>query len=345
MFDISQSMIVDVDINLAAALLMVGVWIMTLRRRSTGEKADSMFLYVIVSALIETVAGLVVEFFEGPVGHGPYALVVILETILEYSITTELFFLLLYVFLTMHDSMDYLKRRMKFYMIPFVILTVVTIVNMFTGIIWYYDENLVYNETILYFFYDVIRYTYLVIAIYQYANYKKQNGVRFFSMWTFMIPIMWGTLLEWITDCAGFTLGNAIAVAMLFVMSSQKVSFTDEKSGFYNIHYLNMLRENIKEGKYEPSLVINYKLPKGKDLSGFFNELREILPDECDTIKIDDTNFVTVIYGSTRGLMNMLSDDIQMIAEALNMDIKYDYAIKKKEESPVEFFEDAVGVK
>jgi len=345
MFDIDQSIIGDVDVNLAAALLMGGVLIMTLWRSRSGKKADTIFLFMVIAAFVEAVAGLVIAFFEGPESPGSLALVVSIETILELSITIQLFFLLLYVFLTIHDNRDYLIRRMKFYMIPFVILIVLSIVNIFTGIIWYYDGNKMYHEMGLYTVYNLIRYLYLILAIYQYARYRKENGqARFFSIWFYLVPILWGTILERVTPISGFILGNAIANVILFIMISQKVGFTDEGSGFFNIRYLKLLSEKIKAGEYEPHLLIRYHLPEKKDLSDFFRMLKEILPDQCDTVKLDDTNCITVIYGDTRGLINMLSEDIRMISEELCLDIEFDYVVKQRDETPVKFFEKNVVI-
>ena len=346
MFEINQSSIANVDVNLAAVLLMSGVLIMTLKRGHSGKATDKVYLYMVIAAFVGAVAELGVAFFQGPENPGSHALVVALNTILDLSITIQLLFLLLYVFLTVHDNRDYLRRRMKFYIIPFAVLVVMIVVNSFTGILWYFDENKIYHENdLLYAFYDLILYMYLILAIYQYAKYRKESGqARFFSIWYFMIPTVWGTILEWVTPVLGFVLGLSIAQAMLFIMSSQKASFTDEGSGFFNIHYLKILSDQIKKGEYEPHLVIRYHLPEKKDLTDFSRKLKEILPDQCDTIKLDDTNYITLIYGDTRGLINMLLDDIQMISADLGMDIEYGHAAKQKDESPMEFFEKNVVI-
>ena len=131
---------------------------------------------------------------------------------------------------------------------------------------------------------------------------------------------------------------------MLYMMSVEKVSFTDDVSGFYNIDYLKWLADQVKSGEYKPHLVIRYSLPDGNDMTEFFDQLREMLPEQCDTVKMNDTSYVTIIYGNTRGLINMLSEDIEMIAESLNLDIKYEYVIKEKGQTPAEFFEKNVVI-
>ena len=344
MINISQNIIANVDVSMAAVLLILGVLVMTLRRKTTGSKVYTAYLLLIITVLAATLSDLYLAFFDNPEDPGPYVLLVIMETILEISVNLMLLAWLLYVFFTMYDSMDYLRRKFLLYIVPILVMVVFDIINVFTGWIWYFDENLVYQETDLYLVLNLVRYAYLFISIYQYQRYKKENGhIQFFTIWPFIVPIVWGSLLEGFTPVYGFPFGAAIGVTMLFIMSSQKVSFTDEESGFYNIHYLNMLRDKIRAGENEsePHLVIHYRLATGNDndMKDFFSQLREILPDFCDTVKIDDTHYITIIYGNTRGLINLLSEDIEMIADSLKLELKYDYAIKEKQETAADFFE------
>ena len=344
MINISQNIIANVDVSMAAVLLILGVLVMTLRRKTTGSKVYTAYLLLIITVLAATLSDLYLAFFDNPEDPGPYVLLVIMETILEINVNLMLLAWLLYVFFTMYDSMDYLRRKFLLYIVPILVMVVFDIINVFTGWIWYFDENMVYQETDLYLVLNLIRYAYLFISIYQYQRYKKENGhIQFFTIWPFIVPITWGTLLEVFTPVYGFSFGAAIGITMLFIMSSQKVSFTDEESGFYNIHYLNMLRDKIRAGENEsePHLVIHYRLATGNDndMKDFFSQLREILPDFCDTVKIDDTHYITIIYGNTRGLINLLSEDIEMIADSLKLELKYDYAIKEKQETAADFFE------
>ncbi len=340
MININQTNIADVDINLAATLLIIGVFVMTLRKRSDEKKADAAYLGLVIATLVVCVCGLVLEFIEGPVNPGPVLLAMTIETILDMSINLMLLSWLLYAFFVMYDSIDYLKRRLALYMVPIAILMVLEIVNLFNGMLWYYDENVVYHDTVMYSICDVIRYAYLFISVFQYRNYKKENGrMQFFTIWPYLLSMLWGTLIELTTEISGFTLGAAIGVTMVFIMASPKASFTDEESGFYNLHYLNMLYDKVRQKEYDPRIVIRYHLPEGAEVTDFFSQLKDSFPDSCDTIKLDDLNYTTIIYGNTRGLINMLSEDIETIASSLNLDIRFDYVIKEKKETALEFLE------
>ena len=343
MIDISENIIADVDINLAAALLMLGVLVMTLRRNAAQGKSGRVYRYLAWATLAMALSGLAVEFAEA--SSEARVIAIILETILELSINMMLLFWFLYAFFVMYDSYDYFKRKIKLYMIPVVILVVVDIINMFTGIIWYYDENMVYCETTMYDLYDLLRYTYLLMSIYQYIVFTKENGeMRFFSIWPFIVPIVWGSMVEWVTPTAGFTLGGAIGITLLLILSSAKVSFTDEESGFFNSLYLNNIHDRVRQGEREPHLIISYSMPEGYDIKVFSDRLRQILPEKCDTVRNGPNDFITIVYGQTKGLAAMLKEDMALMAEELNIELKPRAITKKKKETPVEFFENNVKI-
>ena len=345
MITLKEGLVTDVDITLAAVLLILGVLVMAIRRRTVGSRVDNLYIGLVVTTLVVSVLGVILEILEGPEDPGPYLLNLILMTMLEIDINIMTMMWFLYSFFVMYDSMDYLKRKIRIYVGPVIVMILIDIVNMFTGILWYYDEDMVYHDTNFYSLYSLIRYAYLFMSVYYYQRYKKENtGVRFFTAWTFVVPILWGTFLEWVTTSPGFTLGAAIGITMLYFMAAQEESFTDSESGSYNSHYMNLIHEKIKDGEMDPHDMIRYSLPEDADVFEFLEKLYEILPELCDTIKISDTRYVTVIYGNTRGLVNMLMEDIEIIKEELGMDIKFDHVIKKKQETALEFFEKNISI-
>ena len=342
---INPDKIANVDINLAAMLLMLGVLVMVLRKDHRGDKAATVYLHFVITTLILAVDGLALEFVEGPVNSGFRALAIGLETFLEFCINIMLLQWFMYTFFIMYDSMDYLKRRLKIYLVPIIIIMVLDIINIFTGILWYYDEDLVYHDTWFYSVHDAIRYFYLVMSIYHYIRYKKENGaMKFFSLWPFLVPMLWGTLVEVVTEFTGFTLGASIGVAMLYILTAEKSSYIDEESGFYNLDYLMKLHERVVNQEAQPGGILRFSLPEGADAAAFCGELKSVMPDTSETYRIDAKSFTTVVFGNTRGLINMLSTDISTIAGEHDMDVKISKVSKKKGETPVEFFENNMGI-
>ena len=230
---------IDFLSNFIIALVIIGVFVMTLRKRSDEKKADAAYLGLVIATLVVCVCGLVLEFIEGPVNPGPVLLAMTIETILDMSINLMLLSWLLYAFFVMYDSIDYLKRRLALYMVPIAILMVLEIVNLFNGMLWYYDENVVYHDTDMYSICDVIRYAYLFISVFQYRNYRKVNGrMQFFTIWPYLLSMLWGTLIELTTEISGFTLGAAIGVTMVFIMG---IRFLSLISSYFSLSFSGLI--------------------------------------------------------------------------------------------------------
>lgn len=206
--------------------------------------------------------------------------------------------------------------------------------------------SVIYHETAFYHIRDVIRYVYLIMSVYNFKKFERENGKKqFFSLWIYVIPVLCGSLVEYITGYNAFTLGAAIGTTMLYILFCEKISYKDEKSGFYNIQYLNRLYELARAGKCHPHVVMSYTLPAIYDVKAFCSELTKVLPEGCDTIGTESNAYITVIYGNTRGLVNILSEDIHMIADRLDLDIELEIFTKTKMESPIDFLEKVVKLK
>lgn len=336
--------IANIDINLAAIILMLGVLAAAFRKKHAGNKADTVYFLMVAATLFLSADGLLLEFLEGPDHPGPYVLVMLLETLLEASVNLLMLLWFLYTFFVMYDSTDYLKRKMMIYFTPVAVLLVLDIVNLFTGMLWYYDSSVVYHDTGLYSLQDVFRYAYVFLSIYQYMRYKKENsGIPFFSIWPFIVPMLWGTLLETVTGCTAFHLGAAIGVAMLYFLSAEKSSFIDKGSGFYNMNYLKDLYTRVINREAEPSGILLLKLPADVNIADFCADFRQVLPEESETVRMGEGSFVTFLYGNAKGIINMLLADIDTIAGEHNIAVTARSTSKKKNETPAEFLEENMG--
>ena len=337
---INADKIANIDINLAANILILGVLVAVLRKKHTGNKADTAYFLMVAATFFISADGLLLELLEGVHHPGAYVLAMIFETLYEVVLNLALLLWFLYTFFVMYDSMDYLKRELMIYFTPVAVLLVLDIVNLFTGIIWYYDSNGVYHDTYFYSLQDIFRYVYLFMSIYQYMCYEKENdGLCFFSIWPFIVPVLWGTFLETVTGCTAFNLGMAIGIAMLYFLSATKSSFIDEGSGFYNRNYLRHLHRRVINREAEPSGILRLDLPAGADIAGFCADYGQMLPEESETVRMGEGSFVTFVYGNARGIINMLLADIDMIAGEHNMKVAACSSSKKKNETPAEFFE------
>ncbi|MBR1671181.1 MAG: hypothetical protein IJ695_10845 [Butyrivibrio sp.] len=336
----------NVAICLTATLLMLCIMTVSLIKGRKVNKAGRAFRYLVIAAFVASISGLILEFIEGPVNPGPYLLAVLLEFIFEVCLDLSLVIWFVFSFFSLYDSMDYFRRKYVFYMTPFAVSVLFEIVNLFTGIFWYYDENVVYHEHELYYLWDIVRYFYLFLSITNYSKFQKENGKKdFFSIWIYVVPLLLGTIFEMLTGYVYFNLGIAVGTTLLYILYLTEYYYTDEESGFFNARYLTRIRKQIDEGKREAHIAIRYVLQKGCDSPAFFGELKKVVPKECDTVRTGERSFLTLIYSDARGLKNLLAEDIQMIAEDLNTDVVIETFAKNKDESAADFFTRSTGRK
>lgn len=330
--------IINVAINLIAALMVLCTLVLFLKNNPRDYKAASAYFFLVLAALVMGIVGVAIEFVEGPANSGPYALAVFLEFIYEACIDLTLAIWFLYSSFKTYDSIDYIKRKLLRYSAPIAIIFLLEVVNLFTGIFWYYDSNVVYHSTDLYDYWDMVRYIYLIMSIYQFRKYKKENGKQqFFTIWIYVIPVAFGTIAESLTGHTFFTLGVAVSTALLYMLFRKKENYTDDESGFYNLQYLGRLENQVNKGEREPRIAIRLSLLQNKDVDEFYNQLKTILPEGCDTVRTDDNTFITLVYSDARGLANLLTEDIHMIAESQKIPVEVETFTKDRNESSIDF--------
>lgn len=338
------SFMANVAINLTAAVLMLIILVLLLRREYNEIKAYKSYLCLVLAALVMGLIGVIIEFVEGPENAGPYVLAVLLEFIFEACIDLSLVNWFIYSFFKMYDSTDYLRRRLPIYIVPVALGFLLDFINIFTGIFWYYDSNIVYHETESYVLWGMIRYLYLIMSIYHCIKYNRENDKKqFFSIWLYVVPVAFGTLLEAITGHTFFTLGVAVGTVLLYVLFLKKKRYTDEESGFFNADYLNHLSGQIEKDLRTPYMAIRFALPEGADASAFCSRLGELLPEGCDTIRLDQRTYIIVVYSDARGLKNLLCEDINILSDELNMSVEIETFSKDKDESHAAFMERITG--
>ncbi len=342
--NISQEMIVNVDINLASLLLMVGVLIMVLRTLDFKDMRGLIYTNMVVLLIIYNVASMGQYYIYD--SHGSKAGMIFLGLVIEVALNLVVYFFLLFVMYEIFKNKDYVKRKLVRYTVPVTILIIANIISTFTGILWYYDDDLMYGETALYWPYMLIEYFYLVYAVIQYFRFKSQEkSSDRFNIWLYLIPMVIGSVTEAVTSYTAFTLGSAIAFTALYLVMAKEMGYRDYESGFYNPVFLSHLYSLVDNGTYNLSSIITCELADEGQLAGFSEALRTVLPEGTDTIRTDANKFITVSESSDRGYVFMLTEDVAMVAEEAGIDVKVNSLVKNKNEIAADFFIDNIRLR
>ncbi len=341
---ISQDMIVNVDINLASLLLMLGVFIMCIRTKGFKDLRGMIYINIVVLIIVYNIASMWQYYIYDT--RGSHALMMFTNLIIEVSLNFVVYFFLLFVMYEIFKSRDYVKRKLVKYTIPVSLLVLANVISLFTGFLWDFDENLMYIEKNVYLIYMMIEYFYLIYAIIQYVRFKSQekSSARF-RIWLYLIPMVIGSVVEATTGYTAFTLGSAIAFTALYMVMAKEMSFRDYESGFYNPIFLSHLYSLVDNGTYNLSSIITYELADESQLSKFCEVLKTVLPEGTDTIRTDLNRFITVSESADRGYVFMLTEDVEMVAEEAGIEVQLDSLVKKKKEEPADFFIDNIRLR
>ncbi len=343
--EINSSIIVNVDMSIAAALLSLGVFLLAIRTKSINDRRVDILRVLSGLSLLNATLYLVLNFMEGPVYHSPIMLVTVLETIDEITSNMFCLYWLYYVLYSTYKSDDYLKKMQRIFNMPFYILLVLDIVNIFTGMLWYYDSNVIYHETLLYTVQDVIRYGFIIVALIQYVRFRKNDGkVHFFNIWLSFVPFFVAGLYEGLTGYYSLSIGLAIGVCMLYMGISAEVGFIDKETGFYNSLYLTYLRDMIEKGRFKLAGIITYRFEDPEHMPRFSDSLIKLLPDDCETVRLDDRTIVTMSETTDGGLVFMLSEDVEAICEEMGIEVEVENEVKSKKIDSMDFFTDNINL-
>ncbi len=342
--NISQELIVNVDINLASLILMLGVLIMALRTLNFKDMRGLVYINMVILIIIYNVACMGQYYVYDT--RGSMTLILLLNLIIEVSLNLVVYFFLIFVMYEIFKSRDYVKRKLFKYTIPVVLLIIANIISFFNGFLWTYDENYMYVQKVAYYPYMLIEYAYIVYAIIQYFRFKSQekSSARF-NIWLYLIPMVIGTIAEMLTGYVAFTLGSAIAFTALYLVMAREMGYRDYESGFYNPIFLSHLYSLVDNGTYDLSSIITCELADESQLEKFCEALRSVLPDGTDTIRTDANKFITVSESADRGYVFMLTEDIAMVAEEAGIEVEVDSLIKGKKEIAADFFIDNIRLR
>ena len=342
--NISQELIVNVDVNLASLIIMLGLLIMAWRTLNLKDMRGRIYVNMVVLIIIYNVASMG-QYYIYDI-RGSVTVMLFLNLIIEVSLNLMLYFFLLFVMYEIFKSRDYIKRKLVKYTIPVTLLIIANIVSFFTGFLWYYDEDLNYQGKMTYYPYMIIEYGYLIYAVIQYFRFKSQekSSARF-NILFYLIPMVIGTVTEIMSGYATFTLASAIAFTALYLIMAKEMGYRDYESGFYNPVFLSHLYSLVDNGGYNLSSIITCELADESQLEKFCETLKTVLPDGTDTIRIDKKKFITVSESADRGYVYMLTEDVAMVAEDAGIDVKVDSLIKGKKEIAADFLIDNIRLR
>lgn len=140
------------------------------------------------------------------------------------------------------------------------------IANIFTPILFKINEHNIYERVdVLYLVYTFCYFAIIANCIIVYLINKYQSGgVKFFPIWTFIIPIVIGILIQtFIPGVSTISPMMAISIVLMSVSFQHNLIFRDQLTDLYNRYYLELIERKLSPKKKGGYSVLMF------DLNGF----------------------------------------------------------------------------
>ena len=224
---------ISIYANAVAIMLSLGVAVLVYRFKMEDPLEKKIFLglqYITIAIAVFYILCALRDDKVIPCGQ---AGAIAIETCFEFTINLLAIVWFIYMDYRIFHSRDHLKRRTVMFFLPISVMFLLDIVNIFTGILIRFDEDLTYIEMPLYVLSDLIRTGYFVASIVVLALYKKQNErMKFFKALPFLVPMFLYIVIYYFTPYATVALGLSMGLTLLFVEMVNEQCYQDYETGF-----------------------------------------------------------------------------------------------------------------
>lgn len=332
--NLENEAIVALNSNSAAILILVGVLVLHIRTMRERNVQNRLFTILVITSIVLGVVYILDILSRQYIFQETATIKTFMYSIEDISIDVIAMIWYVYVLNMCFGRKDYLKRKLKSIITPIVIVLILDVINLFTGAVFYFDEQMIFRTTFLYVLEEFICYGYMLASFALMVIYRHKSArLHFFAIWSIFIPIMAGSVFEDATGYEAFSLGLAIGIAVWFISMTNTRIFEDPESGFFNLHYLDFLKDLMERGKYDLGCILVCRFADEDPISNESDMIREMLPEASNTLRISRTEIMTFATITDRSAVDMLADDMEMIAGELNTTATTESFIRQKGES------------
>ena len=324
--------------NIVSCILLCGLFILSKRNTLIQKTEGVLFRLLLLPVVLMAVLSSILYGMLYHVISGSNILAVVLQSGLEIAIDMLIFGWLVYVNYRVYHSADHIKRNWVKFTAPALVFLALDLINAFTGIFYWYDGNIEYHEAAIYDIVYLIKYAMFFGAIIELIIHKsrKLNDMKFFSIAPFLIPTVCGLVISVFTPYYLAVPGFAIGYTLLYGVIMNECRYLDKESGFKNGRSLDIIKEQIQNGQYEPESLIYIKTD-AENISDFSAVLASQMIDGCETYRVGEKEFITLTTVEEMGPLRMFTGDISDALGKMGYSCDMVMKLRKKDESGEEF--------
>ena len=347
---ISDRSIVTICSDIMAFILVFGlIWICRAYKYGRDKSVDRLFRALCFSTMINAASNAFSYAMHGQVLNWPMPLKLLPPTIAEMSALVVLYVWMLLIDYKIYRSRDRIRSVQRQFVIPLLVFAFLCLTNLFSGFLFYMDEQSYFVGGPLYILVTLAQYTYALLSVVVVIHYYRLHGrPHFFYLAPIMIPNIVAGLFTLFTAYSARSMGFGVAIMFLLFSNINRWKYDDAESGFFNRHYVEHIENLIKDGKRGYRGAVSFTCQNANQR--LFDILREELPKDSEIIRTGKNRFVVLTEVSKPSTLEMLAElPMESAFEYDNLepggsviDLKAEAVIKRSGESTPDFVKRAV---
>lgn len=308
---IADQSLVTVYADIMAFLLVLGLYYMFHQYRiGRGRYSDRIFNLLCVSIMVNAASnGFSYAMHQQHLGWA-MPIKLLAPTIAELSTALVLFLWMLYIDYKLYESHDRIFMLQRYFSIPLLVFTVLCIINLFTGFMFYMDDNMMFVAKPLFYALTLLQYAYGILPIVVVIHYVRFHGrPHFLHISPLVVPVAIASLFTLFSNYSARAFGFAVALVLLHFSNVNKWRYDDADSGFYNREYVGHILDLIRDGKAEYKGAVVFESDSTN--SWYFEMLRGELPKESTMIRVNRNKLVLLTENATGSIFTLLKDLIE----------------------------------
>ena len=294
--NLPQEVITTLYTEGTAVALMIGLMVYTAGLKKKNGVGEHIFSILNIHVLLLALSGAMSKILSYQSFTGAYFLAKLTRNAYELFILAFLFYWMLFTDYLLYRSRDHLYRRYRMAFGIIVVFAAVLAANTFTGFLFDMSGDLRFDPKAGYWILVTFEYLYLInTALLLIEFYMKNKGPRFIKVLPFVIPFMTGSIISHVTPYEVRSLGIAVGLVLLHFSLMNERCYRDEKTGFYNMAFLNYIIGFATEHESTDTTGgCAILFDGGRNGDVLAEAIREEIPDNSAVVSMGKGNFLVL---------------------------------------------------
>lgn len=324
-----QAILVTNGVGCAILVILLISSHLVRQRRTFADKIFTAMIFLTGEACITESATF---FLDGKVFSGAEAVDMALNSILYLTNITTSFLWLEYTDLRLYHNIQRLRQTLPVRLIPLFLGTIGLILNLKFRFFFTINSEFIYFREPLGYIYYVITFLYLAASLILRQHYYNIYGkIRFFPIFTFLIPVIIGTAVQ--SAVYGVSLAwcsVSLGLVGIYMCLQNELSYIDPLTSLYNRNYMNAILQDILYRKL-PAAGIMIDLDFFKSINDTFGHttgdvalmeaasiINHATPDNSVSVRYAGDEFIVILYTNKKEMVEKVIERIRCGVDAFN---------------------------